>query len=200
MSGCAEWIQRWLIYCGNRLRDQRRVPKSPCWVLQVQKTGNEAGRPPPLRNHCRGLRAHSASLTSTHTPHHTDTHTETQTHALHADTHYTQTHYTQLTRQQLRKAMYTEGVAPGQWLPDRACSSKTLPLQEKNKTKQEVHRASRRSFRAAWRRKEAAVHRRGGPQSEGRSLTGEGGARTRGGRCRSAPPRCFPGNPAGPCL
>lgn len=200
MSGCAEWIQRWLIYCGNRLRDQRRVPKSPCWVLQVQKTGNEAGRPPPLFATTAVGSGHTRPLSRVHTLHITQTHIQRHRHTHCTQTHYTQTHYTQLTRQQLRKAMYTEGVAPGQWLPDRACSSKTLPLQEKNKTKQEVHRASRRSFRAAWRRKEAAVHRRGGPQSEGRSLTGEGGARTRGGRCRSAPPRCFPGNPAGPCL
>lgn len=63
---------------------------------------------------------------------------------------------------QLRKAVYTEGVAPGQWLPDRACSSKTLPLQgkkQKQKQNRRSYRASRRSFQAAWRGKEAAVHR-----------------------------------------
>ena len=125
---------------------------------------------PHFRNHCHGLQAHSASRV--HTLHITQTHIQrhrhtycTQTHAtgrhvLHGDTHILHTADPPAVLRQPRKAMYTEGVAPGQWLPDRACSYKTLPLQKKN---QEVQRASRRSFRAAWRRKEAAVRRAGRP-------------------------------------
>ena len=91
MSGCAEWIQRWLIYCET---GSGTDVGSPSRLAEFSKPKKQAIRQgaPHLRNHCLGLRAHSASLTSTHTPHHTDAHTETQTHALHADTHYTQTH------------------------------------------------------------------------------------------------------------
>lgn len=138
------------------------------------------------------------STSHRHTYRDTDTRTARR-HTLHADTLHAADPPKVL--RQLRKAMYTEGVAPGQWLPDRACSSKTLPLQEKNKTKQNRrstgHLADPSGLPGAGRKQPSTG--RGGPQSEGRSLTGEGGARTRGGRCRSAPPRCFPGNPAGPC-
>lgn len=189
--------QRWAYLLRKPVRDQRGSPSRLCWVLQVQNQAMRQGAPPPLRNHCRGLRAHSASLTSTHTPHHTDTHTETQTHALHADTHYTQTHYTQLTRskvlRQLRKACTLEGE---QSVAARSCLLLQDSLQEKNKTKQNRRSTGHLADPSGLpERKEAAVHRARRPQPEGRSLTGEAGPDARR-AVPPAPPRCFPGQPS----
>lgn len=76
----------------NRLRDRRRVPKSPCWVLQVQKTGNKAGRPSssqplPWAPGILGL-SHEYTHSTSHRRTYRDTNTRTaRRRALHADTH-----------------------------------------------------------------------------------------------------------------
>lgn len=90
----AEWIQRWLIYCGLGSGITQGTQKSPCWVLQVKQTMG-ARCPLPLRNHCHGAPEHTRPLSDTHTPI-TQTHIQRHRHSACTQTHC-QTHYTQLT-------------------------------------------------------------------------------------------------------
>lgn len=201
MSGCAEWIQRWLIYCETGSGTNVGSPSCLAGFSKSKKTGNETGRPSFSQPLPWALGTLGLSHEYTHSTSHRRTYRDADTrtarrHTLHGDTHILHTADKPAVLRQPRKAMYTEGVAPGQWLPDRACSYKTLPLQKKTR-RSRGHLAGPSGLPGAGRKQPSAG--RGGPQSEGRGLTGEGGARTQGGRGHPAPPRCFPGSPAGPC-